>query len=245
MLLQRVTKHIKEQNWFAVIIDFLIVVSGIFIGLQVTEWSNSESEKLRLDKQFSLLRDEAKLNDSLIQNRLNSSSEILAHIEFIEENLKPDATSEKAMFILQRLVRTAGLPELTLQEIALNDLESSGALREIRGSKISKAISNWKKQQAKVLRVERDVLHFRDRYMTSYFLSVKGMAKTVYQHINPESALFEQLPDADIKNLTENTDIFNLIALRLMEEQGIVYHLELMQEANSSVLDALNDHIEE
>ena len=35
MLLRRITKHITEQNWFAVFIDFLIVVVGVFIGIQV------------------------------------------------------------------------------------------------------------------------------------------------------------------------------------------------------------------
>ncbi|GAA0853940.1 hypothetical protein [Aliiglaciecola litoralis] len=38
MILSRVTKHVKEQNWFAVFIDFLIVVVGVFMGLQVTNW---------------------------------------------------------------------------------------------------------------------------------------------------------------------------------------------------------------
>ena len=31
MLLRRITKHVKDQNWFAVFIDFLIVVVGVFI----------------------------------------------------------------------------------------------------------------------------------------------------------------------------------------------------------------------
>ena len=60
MLLRRITKHIKEQNWFAVLIDFAIVVFGVFIGIQVANWndtqnSNSELQAslLRLDKEVS------------------------------------------------------------------------------------------------------------------------------------------------------------------------------------------------
>lgn len=45
MLLRRVIKHVKDQNWLAVTIDFLIVVIGIFVGLQVQEWSVQQSEK--------------------------------------------------------------------------------------------------------------------------------------------------------------------------------------------------------
>ena len=39
MLLRRITKHVTEQNWFAVILDLLIVVFGVFIGMQVTNWN--------------------------------------------------------------------------------------------------------------------------------------------------------------------------------------------------------------
>jgi hypothetical protein len=35
MILRSVTKHVKEQNWFAVGLDLLIVVFGVFIGPQV------------------------------------------------------------------------------------------------------------------------------------------------------------------------------------------------------------------
>ena len=39
MILRRVTKHVQEQNWFAVGTDFLIVVVGVFIGIQVANWN--------------------------------------------------------------------------------------------------------------------------------------------------------------------------------------------------------------
>ena len=44
MLLRRITKHVTDQNWFAVFIDFLIVVVGVFIGIQVSNW-NAEKQQ--------------------------------------------------------------------------------------------------------------------------------------------------------------------------------------------------------
>ncbi|MEL6694555.1 MAG: hypothetical protein AAFQ12_16245, partial [Pseudomonadota bacterium] len=49
MLLRRITKHVKEQNWFAVGIDFVIVVIGVFIGIQVANWNESRSEGARAE----------------------------------------------------------------------------------------------------------------------------------------------------------------------------------------------------
>jgi len=45
VLLRRVTKHIKTQNWFAVFVDFVIVVVGVFVGLQVQDWNESRKER--------------------------------------------------------------------------------------------------------------------------------------------------------------------------------------------------------
>lgn len=38
MILRRVTEHVKAQNWFAVGIDFVIAVVGVFIGTPVANW---------------------------------------------------------------------------------------------------------------------------------------------------------------------------------------------------------------
>ena len=45
MLLRRVIEHVKAQNWFAVFLDFVIVVVGVFIGIQVSNWNEARSER--------------------------------------------------------------------------------------------------------------------------------------------------------------------------------------------------------
>lgn len=45
MLLRRITKHVKDQNWFAVGIDFVIVVFGVFIGIQFANWNDAQSDR--------------------------------------------------------------------------------------------------------------------------------------------------------------------------------------------------------
>jgi hypothetical protein len=47
-------KHIKEQNWFAVGLDVIVVIVGIFLGMQVQEWY--EERKLSNDEQLIMQR---------------------------------------------------------------------------------------------------------------------------------------------------------------------------------------------
>ena len=45
MILRRVMAHVKAQNWFAVAIDFVIVVVGVFIGIQFSNWNEARGER--------------------------------------------------------------------------------------------------------------------------------------------------------------------------------------------------------
>lgn len=47
MILRRVIEHVKTQNWAAVAIDFVIVVVGVYLGLQVQEWSERQDDRRR------------------------------------------------------------------------------------------------------------------------------------------------------------------------------------------------------
>jgi hypothetical protein len=39
MILRRLTRHVCERNWTAVALDFLIVMVGVFVCLQVANWN--------------------------------------------------------------------------------------------------------------------------------------------------------------------------------------------------------------
>ncbi|HVV34930.1 MAG TPA: hypothetical protein VHC73_17010 [Vitreimonas sp.] len=47
MILRRLTQNLREQNWTAITIEFLIVVLGVFIANQVTDWNAHEADKRR------------------------------------------------------------------------------------------------------------------------------------------------------------------------------------------------------
>jgi uncharacterized protein DUF6090 len=47
MLFRRLSAHLKAQNWFAVGLDFFIVVFGVFMGLQVQNWNEARADQSR------------------------------------------------------------------------------------------------------------------------------------------------------------------------------------------------------
>ena len=68
MLLRRVIEHVKAQNWTAIALDFFIVVLGVFIGIQVSNWN----ESLAFEKREQLLLRE--LRGEITQNMADARS---------------------------------------------------------------------------------------------------------------------------------------------------------------------------
>jgi hypothetical protein len=46
MILRRISENLRSQNWFAVIVELVIVVVGVFMGLQVQDWNEVRKERI-------------------------------------------------------------------------------------------------------------------------------------------------------------------------------------------------------
>jgi hypothetical protein len=55
MFLRRIIDHLRVQNWTAIAIDFVIVVIGVFIGMQVSNWNAERKEKAETQRMLAQL----------------------------------------------------------------------------------------------------------------------------------------------------------------------------------------------
>ncbi|MEM6536630.1 MAG: hypothetical protein AAF668_02745 [Pseudomonadota bacterium] len=87
MILRSLTKHVRTQNWFAVALDFCIVVFGVFIGIQVSNWNDerhnrSLGDQIRRELISDLQQDveEAEGTLRIAQLRYSACRDILDHV---------------------------------------------------------------------------------------------------------------------------------------------------------------------
>ncbi|WP_371195270.1 hypothetical protein [Glaciecola sp. SC05] len=86
MILRRLTQHIKEQNWFAVCLDFVIVIFGILIAFQITNWSAARQDNLIYEQARTRVIEEARANLLNSQSFLKRASDYQqAAIEVIRD----------------------------------------------------------------------------------------------------------------------------------------------------------------
>lgn len=71
MLLRRIIEHVKAQNWTAIAIDFVIVVVGVFIGIQVSNWNEDRQGASRTQSYYNRLIDDLESERRALLARLD------------------------------------------------------------------------------------------------------------------------------------------------------------------------------
>ena len=142
MLLRRITPHVKDQNWFAVGLDFFIVVVGVFIGLQVSNWNEARSE--RQLKGYYLERLQSDLTETIdyLSARQERSAVTLEIIDqFIVALNNPDTEDEELVLkTTNYFARGTELFDFKVTRTTFDDLSSTGNL-EILGERVRKRTS--------------------------------------------------------------------------------------------------------
>jgi hypothetical protein len=54
MILRRIASAFRRQDWFTVFVETMIVVLGVFLGLQVNNWNAAGQD--RADEAFFMLQ---------------------------------------------------------------------------------------------------------------------------------------------------------------------------------------------
>jgi hypothetical protein len=100
MILRRLSQSLKEQNWTAIWIEFVLLVAGVFLGIQVANW-NAERERNKQSEEFTErlkadLREEA-WGYALV---LEYNKDVLANIESVLADLQGKATLSDEQFVI-------------------------------------------------------------------------------------------------------------------------------------------------
>ncbi|MEO0451245.1 MAG: DUF6090 family protein [Pseudomonadota bacterium] len=91
MIFRRIKAHIEKENWFAVGIDFVIVVIGVFIGIQVANWNDSRNDAQREQQVLLELIDDLQ-QDTLALISASQAAQVsidAANIVLEQANLDP------------------------------------------------------------------------------------------------------------------------------------------------------------
>ncbi|MEM6912910.1 MAG: hypothetical protein AAF511_02930 [Pseudomonadota bacterium] len=142
MILRSLTEHVRTQNWFAVGLDFLIVVIGVFIGLQVQSWSNFRSERaleqIYMEQLYTEVIELQAIRSVVLKNRQTMIDNLNSAAKKIWADGPPDLTPLEC-FALTGSPRSNPTDTLGI----VTELLNAGHLTLFTDQRVSDALQNY------------------------------------------------------------------------------------------------------
>ncbi|MEX0644254.1 MAG: DUF6090 family protein [Parvularculaceae bacterium] len=241
MILRRITEHVKAQNWFAVGIDFVIVVVGVFIGIQVANWNAAWADARRLEQQLSSLRVELEGNLARIGEYRKFAADQVATINELRAAFSDPTTADPdridaLLFFSLRIFHLQ--PEL----VAYQELADSGGLRALAGTPAREALTQWEFDLAWVQRLDRDALAHRDDIVLPEFVGIASLAAAAENDPQQASTGFVRSRFRnDVSALAQSRELENLLALRFVIEAQSLEYSGRLEQSTAALITALKE----
>jgi len=133
MILRSVTRHIRDQNWFAVGLDFAVVVIGILIAFQITTWNEQRQERAR--EQQYLGRIAAELDNTIleIEDAISLTNERQALGEYLLRTTEdPELVRADPATFFNALILSGYTFSPRIRSHAFDEMQSAGELNILR-----------------------------------------------------------------------------------------------------------------
>ena len=142
MILRSVTKHIKDQNWFAVFLDFLIVVVGVFVGIQVSNWDQERKNNALAADYVQRIEVDIEEQISLLNHISNYYQLVYDHAQAAIQAFEQPTESLDAQFLID-LFQSSQRLNFLVNQSTYDELLSTGRIANIRDKQIRNLITNY------------------------------------------------------------------------------------------------------
>lgn len=150
MLLRRVTNHVKDQNWFAVGIDFIIVVVGVFIGIQVANWNDAQQSGIRESAVLAQLEEEFSEIENSLTLQIQYRDSYMQNMGALITTLEGSGPAADDKTIRQALSDATATGRRPAQSAAYLQITASGQLAMLNNTELERSLIEYH------TRLERD-----------------------------------------------------------------------------------------
>lgn len=126
MVIRRVREHIVTHNWFAVAVDLAIVVVGVFLGMQATNWNEARLERDRGRQYRQRLIDDLEANQEDFRQRAAYYKQVHDRGYAALQDLRRPHSADPIAFLYNAYAATNILPRTT-QRATYQEILSAGA----------------------------------------------------------------------------------------------------------------------
>jgi hypothetical protein len=143
MLLRSLTAHVRNENWFAVFLDFLVVVVGLFIGLQIDTWWEEQEDEQFESVYLQEIREDFEANKTSLEEEIREAETVVRSMIILHEQSVLDSPSLPVADLNGNFSWINYMPTFVIASRAYVNLTGSGDLKLIQNRQLKNALANY------------------------------------------------------------------------------------------------------
>lgn len=215
MILRRLSQSLKEQNWTAIWIEFILLVGGVFLGIQVANWNEARRESVqqaiyleRLHTDVLGIRERMLEHFAVYRAQVDGADYLLSLVRASDAEFKN-------MVVDPRRVATA-FDALTALRIppavpaTYSEMMSEGQLSSIEEPALRDALAAYDRLSGVVSQVSRNVTDFKyanDTTIYRHFVVDVVVDESVLSRIRDEVVSY------DIESMRKDPEFATTVTL--------------------------------
>jgi hypothetical protein len=142
MVVRQFRKHVADHNWFAAVIDFLIVLIGVFLGIEASNWNQARLDRRQAREYRAMLVSDLDRNIANLETRHRYynwvKSEALATLAALDQ--PADELGEQ--FLIDAY-QASQIQPWVLKRTTYDQILSVGAMSELGSPLLRDRIANY------------------------------------------------------------------------------------------------------
>lgn len=245
MILRSLTRHVRDQNWFAVGLDFLIVVVGVFIGIQVANWNESRQDQATGHAYLARIQEDLTVDRAILVDRgafwTSTTNYGESALRYLEDGVRVNGSAWDTVVALYHATQVWGF---SLYDSTYREMISAGNLGLIPDPDLRRALGDY-------YSAGFDQKQFVFQMIPDYRATVRGMMPWTIQNyiwascmeapglddyrlLDCESPVTEDQAQALLDQLTDRIEVVEQL-------RNWLRNLELMNTWQSQLIEASNE----
>jgi len=239
MVLDRLAKSVRRHDWTTFAVEFILVMAGVLIALEVDNWNQQRVSEHELRRELALLQVELSEN----RERLTSS------IQRIEHNLSVLTAFQRAFHgensASHNEQREAFVPALTvtgdyallIRSAGVDRLLGSDAIVEERFESLRRGLERWNLTVSGYRQVAGDRLRYGHEVVLPLFTETHSLVAPAERLLrDTPHRLHPSVRHDEFQNILADPRVENAIVISVIIENEVLDHARRLDQVSEEVV---------
>lgn len=161
MILKRLRAEAARQNWLGVSVDLIILILGVFLGIQVNNWNQARLDRMEGRDYRERLYSDLESNQRYLAFRIRYDGQALAHAQAALAALERPVSTDPGLFLIHAYEASNHIPQ-PIRHFTYDEAVASGKAERLGDRMLRERIANYYVGAATMQRLFDNVPPYRE-----------------------------------------------------------------------------------